>query len=105
MKTSIMLVGFFSAMVFGCASTAAQMPSNVPTNETKQEAKKNEPDNFDKAGFIFADGTRFVWDEAKAAWTWIDSPKHEEELKKAGSVIKQMVRGAYDSAVEEYNKK
>ena len=105
MKTSIVMIGFFSAMMFGCASTSAQMPSNIPTNETKQEAKKKEPDNFDKAGFIFSDGSRWIWNSSVKMWQWIDSPKHEDELKKAGNIVKELIKGAYNGAVEEYSKK
>lgn len=89
----------------GCVGSATNMPTKTAADKT--EVKDNVPhqtDNFDKAGFVFADGTRFVWNSVKGAWEWIDTPKHKQEVVDAANMVKQVVKGAYEYGRDEWEK-
>jgi hypothetical protein len=87
----------------GCAGNQAGMHTPADVEVSKAPIRK-QPDNFDKAGAVVADSTRFVWEGAAYAWKWLDTDEHKQELRHAGQVIKAAAVNAWDGAKEELDK-
>lgn len=90
--------------MFGCASTVSNVPLRQPKLDDNKAEAKHEVDGFDKAGFVLADGSRFVWDETKQAYNWITSDENKKRLEHAYDIMKSVIVGGYDAARDELNK-
>lgn len=50
-----------------------------------------------------ADGSKYVWDETKQAWTWMTSDEMKERARKYWQAAKESAVKAYDKTIESYN--
>ncbi len=88
MNKAILLVAVFCG---GCArETVVQSPEKVIVI---QAPCGSNPDNFDQAGAILANGARWSYNSAKNTYEWVFSEEHQ---KKAA----ELLNGAKDKANE-----
>lgn len=79
------------------------LPDKCPPTERREG--KGCPDNFDKAGVMVADGSRYVYDETAKAWKYLSSEDMKAKYKETWEATKKTAGEAWDAAKDEYNKR
>lgn len=106
MKNYSSVFVMIAAMVaVGCSATPAPV---APKPEPKPVMQQKHDDGFDKAGNMFADGTRYVWNETTHAYEWtketvekINAEYNTEENRQAAAdaaeAAKEKAAAAFES--------
>lgn len=95
----------FSMALVACASpqdskTPDQFRDSRP--EHLHSTTEDKQDNFDKAGVIFADGSRWSYNKALDAWEYVTSEESKQTAVKYLSATKKAVIDSYEATIKAY---
>lgn len=101
MKSVLLFAALALATVCGCSHNAAE-PNTAAQVQAEPEPLPKK-DSFDKAGDMFATGSRYMYDEAIQAFRWMSSDEMKAKYSGAWEAVKNGAHKAYESAKDTYN--